>query len=370
MALLEQQQQRHTRSIRGQPQQHNRSALRRLFVAHVLQCLSTTIREQAAPGLVFSMFRNDIVGTAKFLGNYDSASGLVAFLVSPSFGSLSDAFGRKPFLLLWPVASTVLSALVAWRPHKLLVFVQMALLGALVNAFETSVRSVIPDLTPTGDARAIANANIGACQGLAFFIGSGITGMLSQVDPRLSMAAASVTSVVAGLVLTSMPETLRHKRTPFVLRKANPFGFLDLWKSSSEYNLRTRGAIRRLALPFALQKTVWPGLNEQIHIYAAGQLNWQPADFARYMTLVGVGHLIGNKLTGPTLRLFGGQMHSHVANLLFALMFSLIGSAHMRMGWGTRQIHSAQVWQLCLDRHRNLAPFTIDCVCACACMFS
>ena len=27
--------------------------LRRLYVAHVLQCLSTTMREQAAPGMVY-----------------------------------------------------------------------------------------------------------------------------------------------------------------------------------------------------------------------------------------------------------------------------------------------------------------------------
>ena len=42
----------------------------------------------------------------------------------------------------------------------------------------------------------------------------------------------------------------------------------------SEYNVRTRGAIRRLACVFALQKTVWPGLNEQIHVYTRATLDW------------------------------------------------------------------------------------------------
>ena len=278
--------------------------LRRLYVAHVLQCLSTTMREQAAPGMVYSLFRNDMVASAKFLGNYDSCSGLVAFVLSPSFGSLSDWIGRKPFLLLWPVASTVLSGFVATRPSRWLVFLQMSVLGALVNAFETNVRSVIPDLV-SGDALVNAYANIGACQGAAFFIGSGLTGVLSGVDPRLSMFAAALTSTLAGLVLMTVPETLRGERTPFQLRSANPLGFLGLLSSGSEYNRKTGGAIRRLACVFALQKTVWPGLNEQIHVYSTGSLNWQPANFARYMTLVGVGHVIGNKLTRPTLRLFG-----------------------------------------------------------------
>ncbi len=289
----------------GKRSEHSsRGTLRRLYVAHVLQCLSTTMREQAAPGMVYSLFRDDMVASAKFLGNYDSFSGLVAFLVSPSFGSLSDWIGRKPFLLLWPVASTVMSGLVATRPSKWLVFLQMSLLGALVNAFETNVRSVIPDLV-SGDALVNAYANIGACQGAAFFIGSGLTGVLSGVDPRLSMLAAALTSTLSGLVLMTVPETLRGERAPFRLRSANPLGFLGLLSSGSEYNQKTGGAIRRLACVFALQKTVWPGLNEQIHVYSFGKLNWQPSNFARYMTLVGVGHVIGNKLTRPTLRLFG-----------------------------------------------------------------
>lgn len=245
---------------------HSQATLRKLYVAHVLQCLSTTMREQAAPGMVYRLFGNDMVKSAAFLGSYDSLSGAVAFLVSPSFGSLSDCIGRKPFLLLWPAAATILSGAVAWQPHKLLLFAQMSLLGALVNAFETSVRSVIPDLV-TGDTRAIANANIGACQGAAFFIGSSITGVLSALDPRLSMLGAAVTSTAAGLALLTVPETLHGARTPFRLRSANPLGFLDLIRSGSEYNVKSKGAIRRLACVFTLQKTVWPGLNEQIHVY-------------------------------------------------------------------------------------------------------
>ena len=100
-----------------------------LYCAHILQCLSTTIREQAAPDMVFRLFNNDMVSSAKFLGNYDSFSGLIAFLVSPSFGGLSDQIGRKPFLLLWPVASTVLSGVVAAKPTKILMFIQMGECG-------------------------------------------------------------------------------------------------------------------------------------------------------------------------------------------------------------------------------------------------
>eukprot|EP01051_Picozoa_sp_SAG22_P014943 SAG22_NODE_1884_length_3377_cov_29.524100_3_plen_502_part_00 len=312
-----------------------------LYCAHILQCLSTTIREQAAPDMVFRLFNNDMVSSAKFLGNYDSFSGLIAFLVSPSFGGLSDQIGRKPFLLLWPVASTILSGVVASKPSKALMFIQMGVLGALVNAFETSVRCVIPDMVD-GDERAIANANIGACQGAAFFLGSYLTGALSGIDPRLSMATAAGFSGLSGLLLAAgVPETMqKEKRTNFEISKANPFGFTALLRPNSEYNKPTGGAIRRLTCVFALQKTVWPGLNEQIKVYTKGQLNWQPANFARYMTLVGVGHLVGNKLTGPTLRLFGHRLHTHVANVLFAGMFAAIGSAHW--GWGTNQIHAGQ----------------------------
>ena len=68
----------------GHDERFGQRVLRRLYVAHVLQCLSTTLREQSAPGLVYSLFQNDMVASAAFLGSYDSASGLIAFMVSPS----------------------------------------------------------------------------------------------------------------------------------------------------------------------------------------------------------------------------------------------------------------------------------------------
>ena len=155
------------------------------------------------------------------------------------------------------------------------------------------------------------------------------------------MLAASVASLLSGLALASVPETLKGPRAKFSLKSANPFGFIGLLSPRSEYNRKTGGAIRRLSCVYTLQKTVWPGLNEQIHVYTKANLAWQPADFARYMTLVGVGHMIGNKLTGPTLQLFGPRTHTHVANVAFASMFALIGSAHF--GFGTRQVHIGQV---------------------------
>lgn len=100
---------------------------------------------------------------------------------------------------------------------------------------------------------------------------------------------------------------MQGQRVPFQLKKANPFGFMDLLRAGSEYNVKTGGAIRRLTSVFALQKTVWPGLNEQIQVYTKGQLDWQPNNFARYMTMVGVGHLISNSMTGPGMAFFGAE---------------------------------------------------------------
>eukprot|EP01052_Picozoa_sp_SAG31_P038941 SAG31_NODE_5303_length_2621_cov_1.705393_2_plen_147_part_00 len=99
----------------------------------------------------------------------------------------------------------------------------------------TLLRLQIPDMVD-GDERTNANANIGACQGAAFFIGSYLTGMLSGVDPRLSMGAAAIASTVSGLFLQlGVPETIKERST-FEVSKANPFGFTALLRSNSEYN--------------------------------------------------------------------------------------------------------------------------------------
>ena len=55
-----------------------------------------------------------------------------------------------------------------------------------------------------------------------------------------------------------------------------------------------------------------------------------------------------DKLTGPTLRIFGPRLHTHIANLLFAGMFSLL---YFSMLW-TRMVPSppfcvcrtSQIW--------------------------
>lgn len=45
-----------------------------------------------------------------------SSASVAAFILGPIVGGLSDAYGRKPMMIMACVLSTVMSALITWRP--------------------------------------------------------------------------------------------------------------------------------------------------------------------------------------------------------------------------------------------------------------
>jgi MFS family permease len=45
-----------------------------------------------------------------------SAASVAAFILGPIVGGLSDAHGRKPMMIMACVISTIMSALITWRP--------------------------------------------------------------------------------------------------------------------------------------------------------------------------------------------------------------------------------------------------------------
>ena len=50
----------------------------------------------------------------RLLALISSSSGLLQFFLTPTFGTLSDRFGRKPFLLIGPAWNTIGNALIAY----------------------------------------------------------------------------------------------------------------------------------------------------------------------------------------------------------------------------------------------------------------
>ena len=66
----------------------------------------------------------------RLLALISSSSGLLQFFLNPTFGTLSDRFGRKPFLLIGPAWNTIGNALIAYTQSPSL-FMVLRVVSAL-----------------------------------------------------------------------------------------------------------------------------------------------------------------------------------------------------------------------------------------------
>jgi MFS-type transporter involved in bile tolerance (Atg22 family) len=70
------------------------------------------------PVHALAMCGYDATVAMQLLATSSGISGLVQWLVNPTFGKLSDRYGRRPFFLIGPAWNTVGNFLIAMNPHN------------------------------------------------------------------------------------------------------------------------------------------------------------------------------------------------------------------------------------------------------------
>eukprot|EP00729_Bicosta_minor_P006370 gene6370-4414_t len=66
--------------------------------------------------ILLKLLKGDSKKLAKYLAGWTLAIGAGEFLLNPTVGKLSDAIGRKPFMLLSPIMNIVMKTMVALNP--------------------------------------------------------------------------------------------------------------------------------------------------------------------------------------------------------------------------------------------------------------
>ena len=291
-----------------------RSAVTFVFITVLLDMVGFGLIIPVLPTLIESVGDMDLAGAALIGGWMFFAFSAAQFLFGPVMGNLSDAYGRRPLLLL-AVGGLMLDYLFsALAPSLLWLFVGRVIAGLCGSSYVIA-NAYIADVTEPDD-RAKAFGLMGAAFGVGFVIGPAIGGLLGTFGPRVPFYVAAVISglnLVFGYVV--VPETLPpEKRRPFDWRRANPFGTFRVFQSY-------HGVLPLSAVLFvfffasSIYPAIWP-------YWGIAKFGWSTAIIGLTLAAFGIiAAVTQGALSGPLVKRFG---EFNVA--LFGLIFAVIAA--------------------------------------------
>lgn len=208
------------------PALNNQRALTFITINVILDVIGIGIILPVLPDLIRELQPGSYADAAVLGGWLAFAYAFMQFIFAPILGNLSDAYGRRPVLIIGLLALGVDYIIMALAPTMFLLFVGRVLAGAAGASF-TTASAYIADVSPP-EKRAANFGLIGAAFGVGFVIGPAIGGLLGEYGTRVPFwAAAGFAFANAAFGYFVLPESLpKSKRRPFNLMRSNPFGAL------------------------------------------------------------------------------------------------------------------------------------------------
>ena len=296
------------------PAKPSNSAITFVFMTVLLDMVGFGLIIPVLPELITSVGHMNLSDAALIGGWMFFAFSAAQFLFGPVMGNLSDAYGRRPLLLL-AVAGLMLDYLFsALAPSLMWLFVGRVIAGVCGSSYVIA-NAYIADVTAPED-RARAFGLMGAAFGVGFVIGPAIGGLLGELGPRVPFYVAAV---ISGLNLAFgyfvLPETLPpEKRRPFDWRRANPFGTFKVFQSY-------HGVVPLSAVLFvfffasSIYPAIWP-------FWGMAKFDWSSAMVGLTLAAFGIiAAVTQGVLSGPLVKRFGEHKVA-----LFGLIFATIAA--------------------------------------------
>ena len=164
------------------------------------------LTERAVPSIIFRLTANDDLASSAILANLSAFSAALGFIFNPVLGGLSDRFGRKPVLLMYPAFKAVSTALLVLQPSRATLFLN-GFARLFMDVTFTASNAVISDVVD-GDGRSVASGNLNFWRGVAQLIAAPISGFLTTRDVSLSLSAGAGAALVYLLSLLVRPTAL------------------------------------------------------------------------------------------------------------------------------------------------------------------
>lgn len=176
----------------------------------------------------------DPAQTAAMMAAAQSYRGLGEFFVNPFVARLSDAYGRRPFLNLFPAYGVLANSLLSLDPMAKVGRVPLAVvhvaLGGLIGTQSSSAvgTAALSDVT-SGPDLGVALARMSGAFGAGTVLGPALGNQALKAGGFKAVYRLRALLALLHLVhnLVSLQETL-PAAIPFSLQGLNPFGFLRL----------------------------------------------------------------------------------------------------------------------------------------------
>lgn len=298
----------------AEPTEPRRAAVVFVLVTVALDVMALGLVIPVLPKLVEQM-AGTTERAAWIFGAFGTAWALMQLLFSPVLGALSDAYGRRPVLLLSSLGLGLDYILMALAPDLVWLFVGRVLSGITAATFSTA-GAYITDVTPP-EERAGKFGLIGAAFGVGFVLGPAIGGLLGAADPRLPFwAAAALSLACTAYGWLVLPESLPpERRSPFAWRHANPLGSLRLLASE-----RQLAGLAMALFLYHIAHAVFPAV---FVLHAGYRFGWGPGMVGAALAAFGVcAAIVQGILVKPAVSSFGERtmlvlgMAAGVAGLL------------------------------------------------------
>ncbi|XP_033735180.1 solute carrier family 46 member 3-like [Pecten maximus] len=253
------------------------------------------------------------------------SSGVPGIFSNLVFASLSDRYGRKPFIFITATGTFIASAMLAvgiylkWNIYALLVF---QFVGGSTGGWIASLSigfAAVADITRAGKSRAFAIVLIEIAVGMGALVGSALSGyLIDGVGYYKAMIISASVACVAVMFSLIFPETLKkeHSRKHGVLQTFKNI-FLFYTEDISSVGKRWKFWACLAALFFSFLS-----IFGKMGIETLYQLNspfcWTPVKVGWYTTLrIGLPLVIGMGLVKP----FQACMQEHVIGILGSLSY-------------------------------------------------
>ncbi len=272
------------------------------------------------PALLRQLTGADAAHASIYGGWLFFAYAAMQFFCAPVIGGLSDAFGRRPVLLLAVLGLGVDYAFTALSPTIVWLFVGRVIAGIFGASF-TTANAYIADVTPP-EERGKAFGMLGAAFGVGFVLGPAIGGLLGGFGPRVPFfvaAGLSLANFLYGLVF--LPETHpKEKRQPLRLSQIHPFGAIVSIPGGKHVRTLVL-ALFVLFLGTAVYPSVWA-------FWGTARFDWSPRMIGLSLAAYGVGNAITQALlVGFLTKRWGDRKTAIVGLALTVACFVLTGLA-------------------------------------------